>query len=73
MKINYMQMESRIMQTCLLDNMIFKWDSQIGKGPESGYMKDVVEAKRRHLFFKKSDAETSFLLYGDIRHYKYHR
>ena len=25
-----------------VDNMIFKWDSQIGKGPESGYMKDVV-------------------------------
>ena len=47
-----------------VDNMIFKWDSQIGKGPESGYMKDVVEAKRRHLFIKKSDAETSFYYMG---------
>ena len=37
--------------------MIFKW-------PESGYMKDVVEAKRRHLFIKKSDAETSFYYMG---------
>ena len=42
------------------DNLIFKWDSQIGKGLDSFYMKDVLEADRKHLFVKKSDAETSF-------------
>ena len=36
-----------------VDNMIFKWDSQIGKGPESGYMKDVVEAKRGIFLLRK--------------------
>lgn len=46
------------------DNMIFKWDSQIGKGPESGYMKDVLRAERKHLLVKKSDAETSFYYMG---------
>ncbi len=46
------------------DNVIFKWDSQIGKGPDSSYMKDVTEPKRRHLFIKKSDAETSFYYMG---------
>ena len=42
------------------DDLIFKWDSQIGKGLDSSYMKDVLEAARKHLFVKKSDAETSF-------------
>ena len=40
-----------------LNNQIFMWDSQIGKGPESSYMREVVTAKRRRLFIKKSDAE----------------
>lgn len=34
------------------DNLIFKWDSQIGKGLDSSYMKDVLEADRKHLFVK---------------------
>ena len=42
------------------DDLIFKWDSQIGKGLDSSYMKDVLEAERKHLLVKKSDAETSF-------------
>ena len=46
------------------DNMTFRWDSQIGRGPDSGYMKDVTEAKRKHLLVKKSDAETSFYYMG---------
>ena len=46
------------------DSMIFRWDSQIGKGPESSYMKDVMGAKRKHLMVKKSDAETSFYYMG---------
>ena len=32
------------------DNLIFKWDSQIGKGLDSSYMKDVLEADRKLLF-----------------------
>lgn len=31
------------------DNMIFKWDSQIGKGIDSSYMKEVTTASRKHL------------------------
>jgi len=46
------------------DNVIFKWDSQIGKGVDSSYMKEVSTAKRKHLFVKKSDAETNFYYMG---------
>ena len=40
-----------------INNQIFMWDSQMGKGPDSSYMKQVLTADRRHLFVKKSDAE----------------
>lgn len=40
-----------------INNQIFMWDSQIGRGPDSGYMQEVLTAKRRHLFIKKSDSE----------------
>ncbi len=46
------------------DSMIFRWDSQIGKGPESSYMQDVTGAKRKHSLVKKSDAEASFYYMG---------
>ena len=48
------------------DDLIFKWDSQIGKGLDSSYMKDVLEAERKHLFVKKSDAEASFYYMGQF-------
>lgn len=48
------------------DNLIFKWDSQIGKGLDSSYMQDVLEAARKHLLVKKSDAETSFYYMGQF-------
>ena len=48
------------------DNMIFKWDSQMGRGIDSSYVADVVEAKRKHLFVKKSDAETNFYYVGQF-------
>lgn len=48
------------------DNMIFLWDSQIGRGTESSYVEDVVQAKRKHLFVKKSDAETGFYYMGQF-------
>ena len=46
------------------DNVIFKWDSQIGKGINSSYMEDVQTAKRKHLLVKKSDAESNFYYMG---------
>lgn len=46
------------------DNMIFRWDSQIGKGVDSSYMKAVITAPRKHLLVKKSDAETNFYYVG---------
>ena len=48
------------------DNLIFKWDSQIGKGPDSSYMQDVMGAVRKHLFVKKSDAEVNFYYMGQF-------
>ncbi|MCR5734726.1 MAG: DEAD/DEAH box helicase [Lachnospiraceae bacterium] len=47
-----------------VDSTTFRWDSQIGKGPESGYMKDVTGAERKHLLVKKSDAESRFYYMG---------
>lgn len=48
------------------DNMIFLWDPQMGRGTESSYVEDVVQAKRKHLFVKKSDAETGFYYMGQF-------
>ncbi len=48
------------------DNIVFKWDSQIGKGIDSSYVKDVCEPRRKHLLVKKSDAETSFYYIGQF-------
>lgn len=41
-----------------------EWDSQIGRGVGSSYMEDVCTATRKHLFVKKSDAETNFYYMG---------
>lgn len=46
------------------DNVIFRWDSQIGRGVNSSYMDDVCGAKRKHLLVKKSDAESNFYYMG---------
>lgn len=48
------------------DNLMFRWDSQIGRGVDSSYMRDVTEAKHKHLLVKKSDAETSFYYMGEF-------
>jgi superfamily II DNA or RNA helicase/HKD family nuclease len=48
------------------DNMIFRWDSQIGKGLDSSYMNDVISAKNKHLLVKKSDAESNFYYIGQF-------
>lgn len=46
------------------DSMVFRWDSQIGRGIESSYMEEVTTTKRKHLFIKKSDAEANFYYMG---------
>lgn len=46
------------------DNIIFRWDSQIGRGVDSSYMEEVCTATRKHLLVKKSDAETNFYYMG---------
>ena len=46
------------------DNMIFRWDSQIGRGIDSSYMEEVSTAPRKHLLVKKSDAEANFYYMG---------
>ena len=48
------------------DDLIFKWDSQIGKGLDSSYMKDVLEAERKHLLVKKVGCGNKLLLHGTI-------
>lgn len=47
-----------------VNNILFRWDSQIGKGLESSYMRDVMEAQNKHLLVKKSDAESNFYYMG---------
>lgn len=34
------------------DNMIFRWDSQIGRGINSSYMQEVLTALRKQLLVK---------------------
>ena len=46
--------------------MIFKWDSQMGRGMDSSYVADVATAKRKHLLVKKSDAENNFYYVGQF-------
>lgn len=46
------------------DNLIFRWDSQIGRGIDSSYVEEVVTAPNKHLLVKKSDAETGFYYMG---------
>ena len=48
------------------DNMIFCWDSQLGRGVHSSYVAEVVSAPRKHLFVKKSDAEINFYYMGQF-------
>ena len=48
------------------DNLIFKWDSQIGKDNSSPYMQKVLTAPKKHLLVKKSDAETGFYYMGQF-------
>jgi len=46
------------------DNLIFRWDSQIGSGIGGKYMKKVLEAPNKHLFVQKTDRENNFFYMG---------
>lgn len=48
------------------DNVTFYWDSQIGKGVKSGYIADVVNARRKHLFVQKNSGEGNFYYMGQF-------
>lgn len=48
------------------DACIFRWDSQIGRGVDSAYVHDVMDAAHKHLLVKKSDAETGFYYMGEF-------
>ncbi len=45
--------------------MIFRWDSQIGRGVDSSYVSDVVNTKRKHLLVKRV-MRSQILLYGRV-------
>ena len=49
-----------------VDNVIFRWDSQIDKKLDGTYMDKVLSAPRKHLFVKKTDAENSFFYMGEF-------
>ena len=47
------------------DSQTFMWNSKIGNGPESKYMKEFTSGKTKRLFVKKSDGEgTDFYYMG---------
>ena len=48
-----------------MDSQTFMWNSKIGKGPESKYMKEFTSGETKRLFVKKSDGEgTDFYYMG---------
>lgn len=48
------------------DNLIFKWDSQIGRSNDSAYMQKVLTAPRKHLLVQKSGSEKNFYYMGQF-------
>lgn len=48
-----------------MDSQTFMWNSKIGNGPESKYMKEFISGETKRLFVKKSDGEgTDFYYMG---------
>ena len=48
-----------------MDSQTFMWNSKIGNGPESKYMKEFTSGETKRLFVKKSDGEgTNFYYMG---------
>lgn len=49
-----------------VDNVIFRWDSQIDKKLDGAYMDKVLNAPRKHLLVQKTDAENNFFYMGEF-------
>ena len=49
-----------------VDNVIFRWDSQIDKKLDGAYMNKVLNTPRKHLFVQKTDAENNFFYMGEF-------
>ena len=49
-----------------VDNVIFRWDSQIDKKLDGAYMDKVLNTPRKHLFVQKTDAENNFFYMGEF-------
>ena len=46
-----------------MDSQTFMWNSKIGNGPESKYMKEFTSGETKRLFVKKSDGERTDFYY----------
>lgn len=49
-----------------VDNVIFRWDSQIDKKLDGAYMDKVLNTPRKHLFVQKTDAENNFSIWENL-------
>ena len=49
-----------------VDNVIFRWDSQIDKKLNGAYMDKVLNTPRKHLFVQKTDSENNFFYMGEF-------
>lgn len=49
-----------------VDNVIFRWDSQIDKKLDGAYMDKVLNSPRKHLMVQKTDAENNFFYMGEF-------
>ena len=47
-------------------NQIFSWDTQLGKGVNSSYSKNVITAPRKHLMIQKRDSQIKFYYLGQF-------
>ena len=49
-----------------VDNVIFRWDSQIDKKLDGAYMQKVMNSPRKHLMVQKTDLENNFFYMGEF-------
>lgn len=49
-----------------VDEVTFRWDSQIGKSLKGKYMDKVLKTPRKHLMVQKTDSENAFFYMGEF-------
>lgn len=49
-----------------VDNVIFRWDAQIGNKLGGAYMEKVLNTPRKHLLVQKTDTEKNFFYMGEF-------